>query len=200
MRFGGALALAIPPQTRVHYTIVITAGRTGSARAVPAVALAGFARCANRKDKKIKFHQDQRSLFTMSEACNHDCSNCSANCESRVPQHEPPHAKSHIRKVIGVVSGKGGVGKEHDQRHAGCLDAPPGLQGRHPGRRHHRPVHPQAVRRARPRPRHRGRHPARQEPGGHRHHEHHLLLEDEEAPVVWRGPVIAGAVKQFCRT
>ena len=47
----------------------------------------------------------------MSEACNHDCSHCSANCESRAPQHEPPHAKSHIKKVIGVVSGKGGVGK-----------------------------------------------------------------------------------------
>ncbi|MFZ2475266.1 MAG: P-loop NTPase, partial [Gemmiger qucibialis] len=47
----------------------------------------------------------------MSEACTHDCSNCHADCSSRAPQHEPPHAKSHIKKVIGVVSGKGGVGK-----------------------------------------------------------------------------------------
>ena len=47
----------------------------------------------------------------MSEACTHDCSSCKSNCDHRAPQHEPPHAKSHIKKVIGVVSGKGGVGK-----------------------------------------------------------------------------------------
>ena len=48
----------------------------------------------------------------MSEECTHDCSSCGADCPSRnAPQHEPPHAKSHIKKVIGVVSGKGGVGK-----------------------------------------------------------------------------------------
>ena len=47
----------------------------------------------------------------MSETCTHDCSNCHADCSSRAPQHETPHAKSHIKKVIGVVSGKGGVGK-----------------------------------------------------------------------------------------
>ena len=46
----------------------------------------------------------------MSENCNHDCSNCSQNCESR-DMHEAPHAQSQIKKVIGVVSGKGGVGK-----------------------------------------------------------------------------------------
>ena len=63
----------------------------------------------------------------MSEACTHDCSSCKSNCDHRAPQHEPPHARSRIQKVIGVVSGKGGVGKKHDQRHAGCLDAPPWL-------------------------------------------------------------------------
>ena len=47
----------------------------------------------------------------MSEACTHDCSSCQANCDHRAPQHEPPHARSRIKKVIGVVSGKGGVGK-----------------------------------------------------------------------------------------
>lgn len=47
----------------------------------------------------------------MSEACNHDCSSCKSNCDHRAPQHEPPHARSRIQKVIGVVSGKGGVGK-----------------------------------------------------------------------------------------
>ena len=49
----------------------------------------------------------------MSETCNHDCSSCSQSCESRDPKSflEKPHEKSTIRKVIGVVSGKGGVGK-----------------------------------------------------------------------------------------
>ena len=50
----------------------------------------------------------------MSEACNHDCSNCSANCSSREEQQSllvPQNDVSHIKKVIGVVSGKGGVGK-----------------------------------------------------------------------------------------
>lgn len=49
----------------------------------------------------------------MSE-CNHDCSNCSSNCASRKsPQDfiEKPNQLSKIKKVIGVVSGKGGVGK-----------------------------------------------------------------------------------------
>ncbi|MCI5557279.1 Mrp/NBP35 family ATP-binding protein, partial [bacterium] len=70
----------------------------------------------------------------MSEACNHDCSNCHVDCESRAPQHEPPHARSHIKKVIGVVSGKGGVGKSMTSAmlavsmrrkgyHVGILDA-----------------------------------------------------------------------------
>ena len=45
--------------------------------------------------------------------CNHDCSNCSANCSSREGgiAKEAPHELSKIKKVIGIVSGKGGVGK-----------------------------------------------------------------------------------------
>ena len=46
--------------------------------------------------------------------CTHDCSTCSSNCASRqqpADMHEKPHALSSIKKVIGVVSGKGGVGK-----------------------------------------------------------------------------------------
>ena len=48
----------------------------------------------------------------MSE-CTHDCSSCHADCDSRasVIEKEKPHELSHIKKVIGVVSGKGGVGK-----------------------------------------------------------------------------------------
>ena len=49
----------------------------------------------------------------MSTECTHDCSTCSANCESRKPESllEKPHELSNIKKVIAVVSGKGGVGK-----------------------------------------------------------------------------------------
>ena len=48
----------------------------------------------------------------MSE-CTHDCSSCSQNCGERKPESmlEKPHELSKIGKVIGVVSGKGGVGK-----------------------------------------------------------------------------------------
>jgi len=49
----------------------------------------------------------------MSE-CTHDCSTCSQNCGDRTePQSflEKPHELSNIKKVIAVVSGKGGVGK-----------------------------------------------------------------------------------------
>ena len=48
----------------------------------------------------------------MSE-CTHDCGSCSANCSERQPESliEKPHELSKINKVIGIVSGKGGVGK-----------------------------------------------------------------------------------------
>ena len=49
----------------------------------------------------------------MSE-CNHDCSHCQSDCASRTaPQSlvEKPNALSSVKKVIGIVSGKGGVGK-----------------------------------------------------------------------------------------
>jgi len=47
----------------------------------------------------------------MSENCTHDCSTCSSNCSGREIPKEVPHEGSNIKKVIGVVSGKGGVGK-----------------------------------------------------------------------------------------
>ena len=50
----------------------------------------------------------------MSE-CSHDCSSCSANCGSRTQEKtdflEPLYRESKVKKVIGIVSGKGGVGK-----------------------------------------------------------------------------------------
>lgn len=47
----------------------------------------------------------------MSEDCSHDCSNCSKNCSERESFIEKTNEFSDIKKVIGIVSGKGGVGK-----------------------------------------------------------------------------------------
>ena len=137
----------------------------------------------------------------MSENCNHDCNNCSANCASRegdTPDFSAPaNASSHISKVIGVVSGKGGVGKSLVtslmsvlMRRRGysvaILDAD--ITG---------PSIPRAF----------GVHeklygsdegilPA-VSTTGIRMVSLNLMLESETDPVVWRGPVIAGTVKQF---
>ena len=49
----------------------------------------------------------------MSENCSHNCGSCSSNCGNRKPADflVAPNPHSSIKKVIGVVSGKGGVGK-----------------------------------------------------------------------------------------
>ena len=137
----------------------------------------------------------------MSENCNHDCSNCSANCSSREEQapdfSAPANANSRVKKVIGVVSGKGGVGKSlvtslmgvimRRRRHSvAILDAD--VTG---------PSIPKAF----------GVHGQLfgSEEGiipavsttGIRMVSLNLLLDSETDPVVWRGPVIAGTVKQF---
>ena len=51
----------------------------------------------------------------MSENCNQNCSSCSKDCAERKEQKidfsEKPHELSNIKRVIGIISGKGGVGK-----------------------------------------------------------------------------------------
>ena len=61
----------------------------------------------------------------MSEECTHDCSTCSAACSSReaAPQHDAPNPNSSVKKVIGVVSGKGGVGKSMTSALLACAMA-----------------------------------------------------------------------------
>lgn len=135
----------------------------------------------------------------MSE-CTHDCSSCGANCASRQePQSliEPLNAQSSVKKVIGVVSGKGGVGKslvtgmlatlfsKKDYKTA-VMDADItgpsipkmfGINGRAKGTQE-------------------GILPAESR-GGIEIMSVNLLLENPSDPVIWRGPVIAGVVKQF---
>lgn len=135
----------------------------------------------------------------MSESCSHDCSSCSADCSSRDPKSflEQPHAQSTIRKVIGVVSGKGGVGKsmvssmlaanfQKKGYHTAVLDAD--ITG---------PSIPKAFGiNERAMGDENGIFPAISKTGIQTMSVN-LLLEDITDPVIWRGPVIAGTVKQF---
>ena len=88
------------------------------------------------------------------------CEGCSHNSQNPQSMLEAMNAYSNIKHVIGVVSGKGGVGKSlvvGDEKGMYPYETKEGIK---------------IV-------------------------SINLLMEDEEAPVVWRGPVIAGAVKQF---
>ena len=136
----------------------------------------------------------------MSENCTHDCSTCGSNCASRTaPQdlREKPNEYTHVKKMIGVVSGKGGVGKSlvtsllavltrRQGYAAAILDAD--MTG--PSIPRAFGIHEQAMSTEI------GILPAASKTGV-RVMSLNLLLENENDPVVWRGPVIAGAVKQF---
>ncbi len=140
----------------------------------------------------------------MSENCTHDCSSCGENCSSRTAEQtsflEPLHPASSVKKVIGVVSGKGGVGKSlvtsmlavamnRKNKRTAILDAD--ITG---------PSIPKAF----------GLDeemvgmtsdgalmmPVRTM-NGIQVMSANLLLDHATDPVIWRGPVIAGAVKQF---
>ena len=134
----------------------------------------------------------------MSE-CSHDCSNCSENCSERSRESflKPLHEGASVKKVIAVVSGKGGVGKslvtslmasEMQRRGYSCavLDADitgPSIPKSFGIHEHATATHDTIF----PVSTHTGMQVM----------SINLILEDERAPVVWRGPVIAGAVTQF---
>ena len=135
----------------------------------------------------------------MSENCTHDCSTCSEKCASRdkTSMLEPLNAHSSVKKVIGIVSGKGGVGKSmvtsllaaltaRKGYNVGILDADItgpsipkafGVKGQITGFD--------------------GFMVPKVSHSGIKIMSANLLLEKEDVPVIWRGPVIAGAVKQF---
>ena len=125
------------------------------------------------------------------------CEGCSLNSQNPHSMLEAMNAYSNIKHVIGVVSGKGGVGKSFVTSSlavqmakagykVGILDADitgpsiPKMFG----------AHGQLVGDEK------GMYPYETKEGI-KIVSINLLMEDEEAPVVWRGPVIAGAVKQF---
>ena len=140
----------------------------------------------------------------MSE-CTHDCSTCSANCPSKDKQQQqqslliPANPLSEVKHVIGVVSGKGGVGKslvttmlavllQREGYKVGILDAD--ITG---------PSIPKAF----------GIHnvevfgddngmiPPSSTTGIDMMSVNLLLGQDETRPVIWRGAMIAGTVQQF---
>lgn len=137
----------------------------------------------------------------MSENCTHDCSSCTSNCSSRKKDKESflkePHKKSSIKKVIGVVSGKGGVGKslttallasyaQKQGKSVGIMDAD--ITG--PSIPHLFGVTDHAT--------------GSEEgidtvlsPSGMQLMSMNLLLDEATMPVVWRGMVISGTVIQF---
>ena len=134
----------------------------------------------------------------MSE-CTHDCSTCGADCASRKPESllAPQNSLSNIRKVIAVMSGKGGVGKslvtslmavttQRNGAKTAILDADitgpsiPKMFG----------IHDKAMGFED------GILPAESRTGI-KMMSVNLLLENDTDPVVWRGSLISGTVKQF---
>ena len=138
-------------------------------------------------------------MFEMAE-CSHDCSSCAQNCgERKEPQSflKPMNKASHIKKVIGVVSGKGGVGKSlvtcllasacaRAGLKVGVLDAditgpsvPKSFGVSQRAKQDSEFLLPNITK------------------TGIKVMSINMLLESEESPVVWRGPVISGVVEQF---
>lgn len=135
-----------------------------------------------------------------SASCSHDCSSCSSNCASRnAPQdlHEKPHEGTHIKKVIAVASGKGGVGKSFVTSMLAVLMNRKGFKTAVLDADITGPSVPRAFGLTeRAVGNDSGMYPVMTKTGiGVM--SLNLLLEQDTDPVVWRGPVIAGAVKQF---
>lgn len=134
------------------------------------------------------------------ESCGQACGSCAADCgERQAPPdfREKPNELSKVRYVIAVMSGKGGVGKSlvtaltaaamsREGYHVGILDADVtgpsipkmfGVSGKIRGTES-------------------GAYPLPSD-GGIDIMSVNLMLKSEEDPVVWRGPVISGVVRQF---
>ncbi len=134
----------------------------------------------------------------MSE-CTHDCSTCTANCSSREQQSliEKPHRLSNIKKVVAVMSGKGGVGKSLVTSLLAVLASRAGYKTAILDADITGPSIPKAFGiKEKAMGNDEGILPVESRTGI-KMMSVNLLLEEDNAPVVWRGPVIAGTVKQF---
>ncbi len=136
----------------------------------------------------------------MSEACSGNCANCASNCDSRKEAQDmriPCGPFSNVKKVIGVVSGKGGVGKSlvtsmlasaMQARGNACAILDADITG---------PSIPKSFGiKERAKADETGLLPEISKTGI-KIMSVNLLLENEDSPVVWRGPVISGVIQQF---
>ncbi|MFA7205693.1 MAG: Mrp/NBP35 family ATP-binding protein [Saccharofermentanales bacterium] len=137
----------------------------------------------------------------MSEECKTSCSECKSNCASnpntKKDMTESPHELSRIRKVVAVVSGKGGVGKsivtsmmailmQRRGHKTAILDAD--ITG---------PSIPRALGlKQRAQASEMGLFPVKTKMGIDVM-SLNLLVENDTDPVVWRGPILGNSVKQF---
>ena len=133
--------------------------------------------------------------------CSHDCSSCSKNCSSRKPDKNDFRAelnkKSSVKKVIGIVSGKGGVGKSMVTSLLATTMSKKGYKTAVLDADITGPSIPKAFGLAdKATGSDDGIIPVTSH-GGVKVMSVNLLLADDTDPVVWRGPVIAGTVKQF---
>ncbi|MGN0852339.1 MAG: P-loop NTPase [Kiritimatiellia bacterium] len=138
----------------------------------------------------------------MSEECTHDCSSCGKDCSSRQGQAKPDfsaplNAFSSVGKVVAVASGKGGVGKSFVTAMLAVLAARRGLKAAVLDADITGPSIPRAFGMAGGTCQDERGILAPASAGGVKVMSLNLLVEHPEDPVVWRGPVIAGAVKQF---
>ena len=133
----------------------------------------------------------------MSE-CSHNCSSCSKNCKDRAEiQKDAPNAQSRIKKVVAVMSGKGGVGKSLVTSAMAVAMQKRGFQTAVLDADITGPSIPKAFGvKERLFGTAAGIMPADTKTGV-KIVSLNLLLEDESAPVLWRGPVITGTVRQF---
>lgn len=142
----------------------------------------------------------------MSENCSGECSECSKSCEKR-DLHEKLHEGSKVKKVIGIVSGKGGVGKSLVTSLLACKISRDGLKAAILDADITGPSIPTAF----------GLGEEKAESAtmtlkdgkagqyikpvkskdGIQIMSMNFLLPEETTPVIWRGPVISGAVRQF---
>ena len=137
----------------------------------------------------------------MSENCSHDCSSCSQNCSERSQDFKKKQNElSNVKKVIGVVSGKGGVGKSLITSMLAVISKRRGYSTAILDADITGPSIPKMFGLNERAESLDGKYllPAKTKTGIEVM-SINLLLEDASSPVVWRGPVLAGAVKQFSR-
>lgn len=169
-------------------------------RAYAAAGAISFDKMFYRRDIAHRAFEREETAAKDDSSCTHDCSTCSSNCASRKAQNSfaaAMNASSSIKRVIAVASGKGGVGKSfvttmlavaamRKGLKVGILDADitgpsiPKAFGLSGGTyQSESGIEPQMTN------------------CGIKVISLNMLVDDPSTPVVWRGPVIAGAVKQF---